>query len=72
VQAEADATRLTKPVLKIGQASLSPSSGSEIRLVGREGTLAWVQEGANLAVKLPDSLNDSYAYALKITPARAR
>ena len=51
---------------------LRPSPGSEIRLVGKEGTLAWTQEGANLVIKMPDSLLESYAYALKITPARAR
>ena len=43
-----------------------------IRLVGTEETLAWTQEGANLVIKLPDSLVESYAYALKITPAWAR
>ncbi len=49
---------------------LSPSKGSEIRLVGTEGALAWTQEGANLVVNLPGSLQESYAYALKITPGQ--
>ena len=49
---------------------LSPSPGSEIRLVGKDGTLTWTQEGTNVVIKLPDLLLESYAYALKITPAR--
>ena len=51
---------------------LSASPGSAIRLIGNDGTLAWTQEGANLVIKLPDSLHESYAYALKITPAPVR
>ncbi len=51
---------------------LSPSPGSEIGLLGREGTLAWTQEGSDLVIKLPDSLPESYAYAIRMTPARAR
>ena len=51
---------------------LSPSAGSEIRLVGQEGSLIWTQEGDNLAIRLPSFLPESYAYALRITPARLR
>lgn len=51
---------------------LSPPPGSEIRLAGKEGTLDWRQEGANAVIKLPDTLHESYAYALKITPPRVR
>jgi alpha-L-fucosidase len=49
---------------------LQPAPGSKIRLLGNEKALEWAQEGVDLVVKLPASLPDSYAYALKIAPAK--
>ena len=47
---------------------LSVKDGSNISLLGSEGTLEWLQEGDILVVTLPQRLVVSEAYTLKITP----
>jgi alpha-L-fucosidase len=48
--------------------SLSVPAGASITLLSRAGSLAWTQEGENLAVTLPGRLPDAPAYALRIAP----
>ena len=47
---------------------LSAKDGSNISLLGSEGTLEWLQEGDILVVTLPQRLVVSEAYTLRITP----
>jgi alpha-L-fucosidase len=51
---------------------LSAAPGSEIRMLGEERALSWTQDGDKLVVRLPDSLHESYAYALRFRPAAPR
>ena len=51
---------------EIAIAGLSAPAEASIQLLGRDGDLAWRQDGADLRVTLPN-LPDSHAHALKIT-----
>jgi len=48
--------------------SLRIDEPARIELFGVEGTLEWTQQDDNLAIKVPEKLEDFPAYALKISP----
>jgi len=48
--------------------SLIVDESAKISIIGIEGSLEWTQQEENLAIKVPDNLEDFPAYALKITP----
>ena len=58
----------TPPGEQIKLKGVPAPTGASIVLLGRDGDLAWTQEGENLAVTLPERLPDAPAHALRIAP----
>ena len=64
------ATMLAKPAgTRILLHNVTPAAGSEISLLGA-GPVKWIQRDADLEVTLPATLPGSYAYVLRMTPAK--
>ncbi len=58
----------TPPGEQIKLKGVTAPTGASITLLGRDGDLAWTQEGEDLAVTLPERLPDAPAHALRIAP----
>ncbi len=48
--------------------SLNIEEGSKIELLGHDRELSWQQDNNNLKVSIPNNLNDSYAFSIRIEP----
>jgi len=63
------ATLMGTPVERqIRLEGLIADANATVQCLGRDGALAWQQEGADLLVMLPENLPSSPAHCLKITP----
>jgi alpha-L-fucosidase len=57
------------PTNRINIRGLQASEGAKVRLLGHDDdVLGWEQDGASLAVSLPEGIGEAPAYALEITP----
>ena len=48
--------------------SLLVDEGTTVQLLGQDGALDWQQDGEDLTIMLPETLPDSPAYALRLSP----
>ena len=59
---------LAAPQGRVSLRGLRAAESSAVHVLGREGALAWRQEGEQLTIALPPDLPGSPAHALRITP----